>query len=926
MVTLLAMTPYPKPPVVVSTTPLPDGMSLVVSFSESMDPITTLDGARYEVNHGIQVTNVSFASDYGSNGPQSAVRLELDQPLEAYSEYSLTISDVFAAGSALVISPNPTEVTLRLTPKDLGYLYLSPVPNAEYVLTGTRYVLVRFTNITPDQITNLSNFISVTGTSSGNHPGQSHIATDGRTVVFTMSRSFTVGELVTVNLTPQIASEGGVAPCRYQFVVAGYITKAGTINAVGDNLAVGAKPGQPGPAPSKVVTGASLSPSTNTAPAAGQELAAGQARAGPKSNTKALTLPNGVSIPSDFPRVIITARGNPAQDYIWLENVDPEGPEYKMILDNNGYPVFYQRGRAEDMMVQLNGQITWERYWAYDQNFNFIRNYDAANGYYTDTHELRVMEDGSYYVIGLGEQRVDMSRFIDGGNPAAEVTEDIVQKFTAADELVLQFRAWDHFDVLDQQQFIDLRAAWFDFPHMNAIEIDLDGDILVSSRSTSEITKFSSDTGEIIWRLGGIHSDFAFVNDPLNGFYQQHSIRAVGPNRYILFDNGNQHNPPVSRAVEYELDLKRGTATLVWEFRDTPDKYVWYQGNVQRLTNGNTHINWCLSSLPKAVEVDSNGVKQLELNLAPSSDLYRSWRAPWTGSLDAPYLIAELYPDNVTLIFNKFGDHSVDHYRIYGSTSPNPTNLLATSRVTLTHLKNVVNGTLNYFRVTAVSTNGVESPYSNEESLMVNIAMPGRNLVQNGDFAQGTDLWTWIVGGTASAAWSIVNGSAFVDIASPGSGLTDIELRQAGLQLLQGQEYVLAFDAWSTTPRPIEVRVRQNQSPYTTYTLASPSLTAIRRQFFFTFVMKNATDLSARLEFNLGAATADVYLDDIVVFMVARGDFNRDGLVDNVDLSLLTSQWLQQGTALEADLNGDGRVDFYDLAILGQNWTAGTRP
>ena len=190
----------------------------------------------------------------------------------------------------------------------------------------------------------------------------------------------------------------------------------------------------------------------------------------------------------------------------------------------------------------------------------------------------------------------------------------------------------------------------------------------------------------------------------------------------ILFDNGNLHTPPVSRAVEYAVDPVAKTATLVWQFRDTPDKYAYYMGNVQRLTNGNTHINWVLAAYPKACEVDSNGVKQLELNLTPGSDLYRSWRAPWDGVVPVPYLIVEPYPDNVTLIFNKFGDTNVDFYRIYGGTSPQPTTLLATTPSTLAHLSNLQNNQQYYFRVTAVAKDGTESGYSNEENVMVNLA------------------------------------------------------------------------------------------------------------------------------------------------------------------------------------------------------------
>ncbi|MHC4657344.1 MAG: aryl-sulfate sulfotransferase, partial [Planctomycetota bacterium] len=123
------------------------------------------------------------------------------------------------------------------------------------------------------------------------------------------------------------------------------------------------------------------------------------------------------------------------------------------------------------------------------------------------------------------------------------------------------------------------------------------------------VTKINSDTGEIIWRLSGAHSDFTFVNDPLNGFRNQHAIRSTGNGRYLLFDNGNLHSPSVSRAVEYELDLDAMTATVVWEFREMPDVYSHYMANTQRLPNGNTLINWAVGSLPKLTEVRPDGTK-----------------------------------------------------------------------------------------------------------------------------------------------------------------------------------------------------------------------------------------------------------------------------------------------------------------------------
>jgi hypothetical protein len=88
--------------------------------------------------------------------------------------------------------------------------------------------------------------------------------------------------------------------------------------------------------------------------------------------------------------------------------------------------------------------------------------------------------------------------------------------------------------------------------------------------------------------------------------------------------------------------------------------------------------------------------------------------------------------------------------------------------------------------------------------------------------------------------------------------------------------------------------------------------------------MQSATDLNTRVVFNMAGSAIDVYLDDITVFMVAKGDFDRDRCLGFDDLKTFTSQWLQQGSGLGADLNADLKVDFSDLSVLGENWLSGS--
>ncbi|MCX6927270.1 MAG: PA14 domain-containing protein [Verrucomicrobia bacterium] len=209
--------------------------SLRVFYSTNMDAATALDASRYHINHGVTVTNAEFEPTVGTNGPQSVVRLDVQPLLGFFPDYSLAISNVLSAANLLPITPNPTVLSFHLDYRNLGYLYLSPLPGAEYVSAQTRYVLVRFKDLPPAAVSNLATFITVNGSSSGIHVGQTHVASDGRTIIFTMNRDFSNNELVTISLAPQSAPGSGLDAYQYQFVVAGHVPDLGIVTARGDN-------------------------------------------------------------------------------------------------------------------------------------------------------------------------------------------------------------------------------------------------------------------------------------------------------------------------------------------------------------------------------------------------------------------------------------------------------------------------------------------------------------------------------------------------------------------------------------------------------------------------------------------------------------------------------------------------------------------
>jgi len=371
------------------------------------------------------------------------------------------------------------------------------------------------------------------------------------------------------------------------------------------------------------------------------------------------------------------------------------------------------------------------------------------------------------------------------------------------------------------------------------------------------------------------------VNDPLNGFSCQHDIRAVGHRRYTLFDNGNAHGPPVSRAVEYELDPNARTAALVWEYRAVPDRYTYHQGNAQRLPNGNTLINFVLPEYPKVTEVDRDGEVEFEMDFINGGVLaYRVFRFPWTGVVNRPYLIVEPHPDKVTLLFNKFGDPNTACYRVYGGLDPEPEMLLAVSDHTLLDLRDLENDRHYYFRVTAVDREGWESPFSNEESTTTcfyDPNKPGENMIRNGDFSHNQADWVLRCSGSADAQWTIEEGRAHIEIDRAGQDSHSLRLIQTGLKLVRDETYFLEFDAGAAASRLIEVKVnKEDVGFYWDYSkmgpvyLSSARQTLVMRRFSHTFVMNGQTDLDGCIEVNVGADGADVYLDNLSLTRQAR--------------------------------------------------------
>ncbi len=314
------------------------------------------------------------------------------------------------------------------------------------------------------------------------------------------------------------------------------------------------------------------------------------------------------------------------------------------IIDSTGNEIFSQNMSMKgwDFKVNYNNKLSYfdrssKGWFIMDSLQNEVDSVYFQNGYIADNHDFLALANGNYVLIAYDEQPYAMDTVVSGGDPNAIVEGLIIQELDSNHNVIFEWKSWDHFHVTDNIYLSPWTGSNLNFIHANAIDIDFDGHFIISSRNLDEITKIHRTSGEIIWRWGGSQNEFTFVND--YPFTHQHTIKSLGGNRYLLYDNGNHSGQyyasgnNVSRAVEYELDTNLMEATKVWEFIHPDSLYTPSTGGVQRLPNGNTLINFgnlqWLNTGSIVTEVDNNNqiVFQLEYNYG--GNLYRAQKFDW---------------------------------------------------------------------------------------------------------------------------------------------------------------------------------------------------------------------------------------------------------------------------------------------------------
>jgi beta-glucanase (GH16 family) len=139
-----------------------------------------------------------------------------------------------------------------------------------------------------------------------------------------------------------------------------------------------------------------------------------------------------------------------------------------------------------------------------------------------------------------------------------------------------------------------------------------------------------------------------------------------------------------------------------------------------------------------------------------------------------------------------------------------------------------------------------------------------QNQLKNPDFSSRMDEWVFNSFPPAVANASEWYQEVYVSIENGGVNPWDVYFGQSGLMIEKGKEYTVSFDAFAEAPRQISPLVGRNSDPWTVYSGSNPIvLTTERQTFSYSFVMQDPTDSQARLGFDLGGSSEDVFLDNI---------------------------------------------------------------
>jgi hypothetical protein len=363
-----------------------------------------------------------------------------------------------------------------------------------------------------------------------------------------------------------------------------------------------------------------------------------------------------------------------------------EGQDGAIIADEQGRTVWFKRvprgTSAFDFRTQeyegkpvltwwqgkvLRGQGLGEGL-IYDSSYRRIARVRTGNGYRADFHEFQLTPSGTALMLVYQPVRWDLRSV--GGPRNGVAVDTIVQEVDVRTGLV-RFEWHSLGNVPLSESYEPNGTEPFDVTHVNSVEEQEDGDLLVSARNTHALYLLDRSSGRILWRLGGKKSDFKMRAG--SQFIAQHTTHRMPGDTFTIFDNGAPPTPGrEARGLVVKLDRDAKTVSVTHSLRHPKHLKSPSQGSLQALPNGNFLVGWGGDS-PYVTEFDARNRVVFDSHFVPTGDdTYRAYRLPWTGRpADAPAVAASAAGGGALKVFASWnGATEVASWEVLSGAAP----------------------------------------------------------------------------------------------------------------------------------------------------------------------------------------------------------------------------------------------------------------
>ena len=152
----------------------------------------------------------------------------------------------------------------------------------------------------------------------------------------------------------------------------------------------------------------------------------------------------------------------------------------------------YGFGQGEDVVMNSHYQV--------------VDRIPGGNGLHADLHEFQIAPHDIAFITAYNPIRCNLAG-VQGPRDGA-IIDTALQEIDMKTGLVRwEWHSLDHLSVNESQTSPPRTRPW-DWFHLNSIDPEPDGDLLISARSTWAAYQLEGGSGKILWRLGGLNSSF----------------------------------------------------------------------------------------------------------------------------------------------------------------------------------------------------------------------------------------------------------------------------------------------------------------------------------------------------------------------------------------------------------------------------------